>query len=31
MKLKDEDGRDKVVKMWREHGLKVLQVAEGNF
>lgn len=25
------DDRDRVVKMWREQGLKVLQVAEGNF
>lgn len=25
------DDRDKVVKMWREEGLKVLQVAEGDF
>lgn len=25
------DDRDKVVKMWRELGLKCLQVAEGNF
>lgn len=25
------DDRDRVVKMWRERGLKVLQVAEGNF
>lgn len=25
------DDRDRVVKMWREEGLKVLQVAEGNF
>ena len=25
------DDRDRVVKMWREQGLKVLQVAEGDF
>jgi hypothetical protein len=25
------DDRDRVVKMWRENGLKVLQVAEGDF
>lgn len=25
------DDRDKVVKMWRQHGLKCLQVAEGDF
>lgn len=25
------DDRNKVVKMWRENGLKCLQVAEGNF
>ena len=25
------DDRNKVVKMWREHGLKCLQVAEGDF
>jgi len=25
------DDRNKVVKMWRSLGLKVLQVAEGNF
>ena len=25
------DDRDRVVKMWRDRGLKVLQVAEGDF